>query len=63
MAELNPTHYMKYVIYHAIAEARTKEEEYASNNVRVSVSLSLGELGYLYLCIKEHEGGDADADE
>ena len=58
MAELNPMHYMKYVIYHAIAEAMAKEEEYASNNVRVSVYLSLEEFEYLYLCIKEHEGGE-----
>ena len=58
MKELKPREYMRYTLYHAITDARAKEYEYASNSVKISISLSHDELVYLYQCVSERKGGD-----
>lgn len=58
MKELKPREYMRHTLYHAITDVRAKEYEHASNNVKISISLSSDELIYLYQCVSEQEGGD-----
>ena len=60
MKELKPKEYMKYTLYHAVTDIRAKEYEYASNDVKISLSLSHDELVYLYRCVSEDKGGDTE---
>lgn len=49
--ELKVNEYMIQALYKAISDCRAKEYEYASNEVKVDIALSMNELLYLYECV------------
>ena len=49
--ELKISEYMPQTLYKAISDCRAKEYEYASNRVKIQLSLSLEELKWLYECV------------
>ena len=51
--ELHPEQYMRETLYHAITDIRAKAYEFASNNVKIQLSLSEEELIYLYECVAQ----------
>lgn len=59
IGNIEPSKYMRQVLYHALTDIDAKQFEYGSNSVKVSISFSYAELAYLYECVAER-GDDND---